>query len=48
MWMYLGPCCPNYPFSEELDDVEINTLREGVDCTRVSPLGHVLGCLCEF
>jgi hypothetical protein len=23
--MYLGPCCPGHPFSEELDDTEINT-----------------------
>jgi hypothetical protein len=23
-------------------------LREGVDCTRLSPLGSVFGCSCEF
>jgi hypothetical protein len=66
MWMYLGPSCPDCPFSEELGDAEINTwihrvlahradlnpraspapLREGVDCTRVSPLGPIFGCLC--
>jgi hypothetical protein len=25
MWMYLGPSCPDYPFSEEFSDVEVNT-----------------------
>jgi hypothetical protein len=25
MWFYLGPSCPDRPFSEELGDVEINT-----------------------
>jgi hypothetical protein len=25
MWLYQGPCCPDYPFSEELGDTEINT-----------------------
>jgi hypothetical protein len=39
MWMYLGPYCPNRPFSEELDDVGINTRVEpGVD---YAPLGAV-------
>jgi hypothetical protein len=30
MWMYLGPCCPDLPFSTELDDTEINTWIQGV------------------
>jgi hypothetical protein len=30
MWMYLGPSCPDCPFSLELDDTEINTLIQGV------------------
>jgi hypothetical protein len=30
MWMYLGPSCPNRPFSEELGDTEINTQIRGV------------------
>jgi hypothetical protein len=25
MWMYPGPSCPDYPFSIELEDMEINT-----------------------
>jgi hypothetical protein len=25
MWMYPGPSCPDCPFSEELDNAEINT-----------------------
>jgi hypothetical protein len=25
MWMYLGPSCPDRPFSAELSDTEINT-----------------------
>jgi hypothetical protein len=25
MWMYPGPSCPDYPFSVELGDTEINT-----------------------
>jgi hypothetical protein len=25
MWLYLGPSCPNRPFSEELSVAEINT-----------------------
>jgi hypothetical protein len=29
MWMYLGPSCPDHPFSVELDDVEINTWIQG-------------------
>jgi hypothetical protein len=36
MWMYPRPSCPDGPFSEELDDVEINirihrVLAHGVD-----------------
>jgi hypothetical protein len=36
MWLYLEPSCPDYPFSKELGDVEINTwirkvLDHGVD-----------------
>jgi hypothetical protein len=30
MWMYLGPSCPNRPFSTELGDMEINTRIRGV------------------
>jgi hypothetical protein len=25
MWIYLGPSCPDHPFSKELGDAEINT-----------------------
>jgi hypothetical protein len=25
LWMYLGPSCPDHPFSMELGDSEINT-----------------------
>jgi hypothetical protein len=25
MWMYLGPSCPDHPFSVELGDTENNT-----------------------
>jgi hypothetical protein len=25
IWIYLGPSCPDRPFSVELDDMEINT-----------------------
>jgi hypothetical protein len=25
MWMYLGPCCHDHPFSTELGDTDINT-----------------------
>jgi hypothetical protein len=36
MWMYVGPSCPDRPFSEELGDAKINTrihrvLAHGVD-----------------
>jgi hypothetical protein len=24
-WLYPGPSCPNYPFSDELGDAEVNT-----------------------
>jgi hypothetical protein len=68
MWMYLGPSCPDCPFTDELGDAKINTrihkvlahgadlnpgagptpLREGVDCTRESPLRPVFNCLCQF
>jgi hypothetical protein len=30
MWKYPGPSCPNYPFSGELGDTEINTWILGV------------------
>jgi hypothetical protein len=30
MWMYLGPSCPDHPFSAELGDVEINPQIRGV------------------
>jgi hypothetical protein len=29
MWMYSGPSCPDYPFSEELGDTEVNTQVHG-------------------
>jgi hypothetical protein len=29
MWMYLGPSCPDHPFSTELDNTEINTQIRG-------------------
>jgi hypothetical protein len=30
MWMYLGPSCPDHPFSMELGDTENNTQIWGV------------------
>jgi hypothetical protein len=30
MWIYLGPSCPDHPFSTELDGTEINTWIQGV------------------
>jgi hypothetical protein len=66
--MYLGPTCPNHPFSEGFGHAEINTqiqmvlapganlnlgagptpLSEGVDSTRLSPPGPILGYLCHL
>jgi hypothetical protein len=46
MWMYPGPCCPDHPFSIELDDTEINTwirgvLAHGADLNLGSSLIHL-------
>jgi hypothetical protein len=30
MWVYLGPSCPDRPFSVELGDMEVNTRIQGV------------------
>jgi hypothetical protein len=30
MWMYLGPSCPDNPFSAEFVDMEVNTWIRGV------------------
>jgi hypothetical protein len=30
MWMYMGPSCPEHPFSEELGDTEFNIRVHGV------------------
>jgi hypothetical protein len=30
MWLYPGPSCPDRPFSEELNDMEINTRIRGI------------------
>jgi hypothetical protein len=42
MLMYLGPSCPDRPFSEELGDTEINTRVRGVLAHRANLRNQVV------
>jgi hypothetical protein len=48
MWIYPGPSCPNFAFSTELDDTEINTRKGRVVSPWVSLLELTFMCLCQF